>query len=152
MSFMTERPLTPREFLDECIVFKRERLTGGRFLAALVQRSVTPAQLRLWAKDMYHFVQPESARLIARNLAGELGYLREPDHRDLYLKLLDEGFGISEAEAKEHLPLAGTIGATTALCAFCRSSFAEGLGAFGLALEMQVPGRPNGAAVLYEAL
>jgi pyrroloquinoline quinone (PQQ) biosynthesis protein C len=170
MPFMTERPLTPREFLDECIAFKRERLTGGRFLAALVQGNVTAAQLRLWAKDMYHFVQPgipaltawlahaptaverESARLIACNLAGELGYLREPDHRDLYLKLLDEGFGISEAEAKEHLPLAGTIGATTALCAFCRSSFAEGLGAFGLALEMQVPGRPNGAAVLYEAL
>src|SRR5579875_3355088 len=111
MPFMTERPLTPREFLDECIAFKRERLTGGRFLAALVQGNVTAAQLRLWAKDMYHFVQPGIPALTA--------WLAH---------------------------------ATTALCAFCRSSFAEGLGAFGLALEMQVPGRPNGAAVLYEAL
>jgi pyrroloquinoline quinone (PQQ) biosynthesis protein C len=118
---------------------------------------------------MYHFVQPgipaltawlanaptmverESARLIARNLAGELGYLREADHRDLYLKVL-AGFDLTEAEAKEHLPLAGTIGATTALTAFCRASFEQGLGSFGLALEMQVPGRPNGAEVLWHAL
>ncbi len=38
------------------------------------------------------------------------------------------------------------------LGAFCRSSFEEGLGSFGLGLELQVPGRPNGAAVIHEGL
>ena len=164
------RPLSPSEFLAECIDFKAHHLTGGRFLMAMVQGELTRAQLDLWAKDMYHFVQPgipaltawlahaptaverDSARLIARNLAGELGFLREADHRDLYLKLLRDGFGISEETAREHLPQPGTIGATTALCAFCRSSWEEGIGSFGLALEMQIPGRPNGAAVIYQAL
>src|SRR5262245_6766195 len=161
--------MTPSEFLAECVEFKAQHLTGGRFLIAMIQGELTRAQLDLWAKDMYHFVQPgipaltawlahapttverESARLIARNLAGELGFLREPDHRDLYLQLLD-GIGITEADAKAHLPLASTIGATSVLGAFCRSSFEEGLGSFGLGLEMQVPGRPNGAAVIYAGL
>jgi pyrroloquinoline quinone (PQQ) biosynthesis protein C len=35
---------------------------------------------------------------------------------------------------------------------YCRSSFEEGLGAFGLAVEMEVPGRPNGAQVIHQAL
>ena len=63
-----------------------------------------------------------------------------------------EGIGVTEADAKAHLPLASTIGAASALGAFCRSSFEEGLGSFGLGLELQVPGRPNGAAVIYEGL
>jgi pyrroloquinoline quinone (PQQ) biosynthesis protein C len=118
---------------------------------------------------MYHYVQPaipaltawlaqaptlverESARFIGRNLAGELGFLREPDHRDLYLKLLD-GLDIPEAEARDHLPLASTIGAASVLGYFCRASFEEGLGAFGLGIELQVPGRPNGAQIIVQAL
>jgi pyrroloquinoline-quinone synthase len=169
MAVTTAPLLSPREFLDECVAFKRERLTGGRFLVALIQGDLSRDQLRAWAKDMYHFVQPgipaltawlanaptmverQSARLIARNLAGELGYLREGDHRDLYLKVL-AGLDLTEDEARAHLPLAGTIGATTALSAFCRASFEQGLGAFGLALEMQVPGRPNGAEIIWKAL
>jgi pyrroloquinoline quinone (PQQ) biosynthesis protein C len=166
---MPENLLSPREFLDECIAFKRAQPGAGRFFATLARGELPRDMLVLWAKDMYHFVQPgipaliawlahaptaverDSARLIARNLAGELGFLRERDHRDLYLQLLD-GIGITEADAKAHLPLASTIGATSVLGAFCRSSFEEGLGSFGLGLEMQVPGRPNGAAVIYDGL
>jgi pyrroloquinoline quinone (PQQ) biosynthesis protein C len=62
------------------------------------------------------------------------------------------GLGIDEAEARDHLPLASTIGGATVLGHFCRSSFAEGLGSFGLGLELQVPGRPNGAKVILDAL
>ncbi len=170
MPFMTPEPLSPAAFLEECRAFKREHTTPGRFMMALVQGELREAQLRLWAKDMYHFVsggipaltawlahaptavERDSARLVARNLAGELGYIREADHRDLYLKLLREAFGIDEAEAKEHLPLATTIGATSAIGAFCRSTFEEGLGSFGLGVELQVPGRPNGAVVILEGL
>lgn len=169
MPFMTERPLTPRAFLDECIAFKRAHPVESRFLARLMAGDLAADQLRLWAKDMYHYVQPaipaltawlaqaptllerRSARLLGRNLAGEMGFVREPDHRDLYLKLL-AALDVSEAEAKDHLPLATTIGAAAVLGWFCRASFEEGLGAFGLAIELQVPGRPNGAAVLLQAL
>ena len=166
---MPEHLQTPREFLDDCIAFKRAQPGAGRFFTALLRGELTRELLTLWAKDMYHFIQPgipaltawlshaptvverDSARLVARNLAGELGFLREPDHRDLYPKLLN-GIGITEADAKEHLPLATTIGAGSVLGAFCRSSFEEGLGSFGLGVELQVPGRPNGAAVIYEGL
>ena len=80
-----------------------------------------------------------------------MGFLREADHRDLYLKVL-AGLGLSEEEARDHLPLASTIGAAAVLGYFCRSSFIEGLGAFGLGIELQVPGRPNGAEVIVKAL
>jgi pyrroloquinoline quinone (PQQ) biosynthesis protein C len=166
---MSDRLLTPGEFLDECLAFKRSQPGAGRFFMSLARGDLPRDLLVLWAKDMYHFIQPgipaltawlshaptvverDSARLVARNLAGELGFLREPDHRDLYLKLL-EGIGVTEADAKAHLPLASTIGAASVLGAFCRSSFEEGLGSFGLGVELQVPGRPNGAAVIYEGL
>ncbi len=166
---MPEHLLGPREFLDECIAFKRAQPGAGRFFSTLARGELPRDLLVLWAKDMYHFIQPgipaltawlahaptaverESARLIARNLAGELGFLSEPDHRDLYLTLL-EGIGVTELDAREHLPLASTIGAASVLGAFCRSSFEEGLGSFGLGLELQVPGRPNGAAVIYAGL
>jgi pyrroloquinoline quinone (PQQ) biosynthesis protein C len=166
---MSERLLTPGEFLDECLAFKRSQPGAGRFFMSLARGDLPRELLVLWAKDMYHFIQPgipaltawlshaptvverDSARLVARNLAGELGFLREPDHRDLYLKLL-EGIGVTEADAKAHLPLASTIGAASVLGAFCRSSFEEGLGSFGLGVELQVPGRPNGAAVIYQGL
>jgi pyrroloquinoline quinone (PQQ) biosynthesis protein C len=156
-------------FLAECVEFKRGHVPSGRFYPAFLTGALTREQLRRWAKEMYHFVQlgipaltawlahaptvveRESARLVARNLAGELGFLDEPDHRDLYLGFL-AGLDVDEPEAKSHLPLASTIGAATTLCAFCRSSFEEGLGAFGLGMELQVPGRPNGAAMILAAL
>jgi pyrroloquinoline quinone (PQQ) biosynthesis protein C len=169
MAYLTERLLSPREFLDECIEFKRGQPAAGRFFMALMRGELDRGRLLSWAKDMYHFVsagipaltawlahaptviERESARLVARNLAGEMGFLKEADHRDLYVQFLD-GLGVSEAEARDHLPLPSTIGGATVLGHFCRSSFAEGLGSFGLGLELQVPGRPNGAAVILDAL
>jgi pyrroloquinoline quinone (PQQ) biosynthesis protein C len=162
-------PLSPEAFIDECIEFKRAHSPVGRFYPVFLGGKLSRDRLESWAKDMYHFIQPgipaltawlahaptvverDSARLIARNLAGELGFLDEPDHRDLYLHFLG-GLGITEEQAKTHLPLASTIGGATVLGAFCRSSFEEGLGSFGLGLELQIPGRPNGAAMILKAL
>src|SRR2546430_713130 len=96
-------------------------------------------------------IERDSARLVASNLAGEMGFLREADHRDLYLKFL-AGLGIGEAEARDHLPLPSTIGAASAIGYFCRSSFEEGLGAFGLGVELPGPRPPQGPAGVLKAL
>ena len=169
MGSSPERALTPREFVEECFAFKREHAPQGRFMRRLIAGECSPTALHRWAKDAYHYtaaatpniaawlalapIVPDRGifRAIARNLAGELGYVREPAHVDLYEQLLD-GLGIPLDEVLRHLPLASTLGAAAAVGFFCRSSFEEGLGAFGLAVEMQVPGRAVGAQVIYEAL
>src|SRR5439155_845160 len=87
--------------------------------------------LTAWLAHAPTIIERDTARLVATNLAGEMGFLREADHRDLYLKFL-AGLGIDEAEARDHLPLPSTIGAASAIGYFCRASFEEGLGAFGL--------------------
>src|SRR2546429_8768960 len=151
MTFMTDRPLSAGEFLDECLAFKKAHPVQSRFFSVFLEGKLTPEQLRLWAKDMYHYIQPanravtawlsrvpplierDPARLVASNLAGEMGFLREADHRDLYLKFL-AGLGITEADARDHLPLPSTIGAASAIGYFCRSSFEEGPGALRLRL------------------
>ncbi len=169
MGFVADRALSAREFLDECIAFKREHGARSRFLAGLVTGKLSDEHLKRWAKEFYFYVEPaiptiaawfasapilpdrEIYKLIARNLAGEMGYIKEEEHHDLYLRFC-AGLGISRAELLEYQPLASTIGAASTMGYYCRSSFEEGLGAFGLAVELEVPGRPNGAAILYEGL
>jgi pyrroloquinoline quinone (PQQ) biosynthesis protein C len=164
-----ERALTPQQFVEECFAFKRDHAPKAVFMQRLLAGKCSTAELHRWAKDAYYYtaaatpniaawlalapVVPDRTifRAIARNLAGELGYIKENAHVDLYEQLLD-GLGISLDEARAHLPLPSTLGAAAAVGFFCRSSFEEGLGAFGLAVEMQVPGRPVGADVIYHAL
>jgi len=151
------------------VTFKREHGPRSKFLYGLVTGKLSEPQIHLWAKEFYYYVEPAiptiaawlaSAptlpdrtlyQLIARNLAGEMGYIKEAEHHDLYVQFC-AGLGINKAALLEHLPLASTIGAASAMGYYCRNSFAEGLGAFGLAVEMDVPGRPNGAQVIYEGL
>ena len=169
MGLVTERALSAREFLDECIAFKRDHVPQSNFLRGLVMGKLDRKQLRRWAKDFYYYVEPaipsiaawlasaptlpdrEIYKLIARNLAGEMGYIKEAEHHDLYLQFC-RGLDITRDELLDHLPLASTIGAASAMGYYCRNSFEEGLGAFGLAVEMEVPGRPNGAKVIYDGL
>jgi pyrroloquinoline-quinone synthase len=159
----------PREFIEECYAFKREHAPQGAFMRKLVAGKCSRAELRRWAVDAHYYTEPaiptiaawlahapivpsrDVHRFLARNLAGEMGYLGDAEHYQLYRQLLD-GFGVTESELETYLPLPSTLGAAAALGYFCRSSFEEGLGAFGLAVEMQVPGRAVGAQVLYEAL
>jgi pyrroloquinoline quinone (PQQ) biosynthesis protein C len=169
MGLVTERALSARDFLDECIAFKRDRSPQSRFLRGLVLGKLNTAQIKRWAKDFYYYVEPaiptiaawlsaaptlpdrEIYRLIARNLAGEMGYIKEAEHHDLYLQFC-AGLDITRAELLEHLPLGSTIGAASTMGYYCRNSFEEGLGAFGLAVEMEVPGRPNGAKFIHDGL
>ena len=77
------------------------------------------AQLERWAKDFYYYVEPaiptiaawlsmaptlpdrEAYKLIARNLAGEMGYIKEAEHHDLYLQFC-AGLGITRDDLLEH--------------------------------------------------
>src|SRR5205814_9539146 len=120
MAFMTDRPLSAREFLDECLAFKKDHPVASRFFSVFLEGKLTPQQLRLWAKDMYHYIQPaipaltawlahaptvierDTARLVASNLAGEMGFLREADHSDLNIKFL-AGLYIKEAQSRDDL-------------------------------------------------
>lgn len=169
MALVSDRALSAREFLDECAAFKRDHGPRSRFLTGLVLGKLSDAQVRQWVKDFYYYVEPAIPtiaawlasvptlpdrrvyQLIARNLAGEMGYIKEAEHHDLYLQFC-AGFGITRDDLLDHLPLASTVGAAAAMGYYCRNSFAEGLGAFGLAVEMDVPGRPNGAKVIYDGL
>ncbi len=169
MSLVTDRSLTAREFLDECVAFKRDHAPQSHFLRGLVLGKLNDEQVKRWAKDFYYYVEPAIPtiaawlasvptlpdrsvyQLIARNLAGEMGYIKEAEHHDLYLQFC-AGLGIGRDELLAHMPLASTVGAASTMGYYCRNSFEEGLGAFGLAVEMEVPGRPNGAQVIYDGL
>ena len=80
-----------------------------------------------------------------------MGYIKEIEHHDLYLQFC-AGLDISRDDLLAHMPLASTIGAASTMGYYCRNSFEEGLGAFGLAVEMEVPGRPNGAQFIHDGL
>jgi pyrroloquinoline quinone (PQQ) biosynthesis protein C len=169
MSLVADHARTASEFLDECVTFKRAHAPQSRFLRALVAGQLERAQLERWAMDFYYYVEPaiptiaawlssaptlpdrQAYKLIARNLAGEMGYIQEAEHHDLYLQFC-AGLGLTRERLLEHTPLASTIGAASTMGYYCRNSFAEGLGAFGLAVEMEVPGRPNGAQVIHDGL
>jgi len=161
--------LPPREFIDECYSYKRENAPRSAFMHKLIAGKCTREELLRWMKEGYYYSEPAEPniaawlsqapvvpdkkiyRAIARNLAGEMGYLQEPEHYELYVQML-AGVGISHDDVRAHVPLPSTLGAAAAIGYFCRSSFEEGLGAFGLAVEMQVPGRPVGAEVIFRAL
>jgi len=140
MSLVTDRTLSAREFLDECIAFKNDHPAQSRFLRGLVLGKLDEAQLKRWAKDFYYYVEPaiptiaawlsmaptlpdrEAYKLIARNLAGEMGYIKEAEHHDLYLQFC-AGLDISRDDLLEHTPLASTIGAASTMGYYCRNSF-----------------------------
>src|SRR5262249_58272548 len=112
-----ERALSPREFVEECWAFKQDHAPRGLFRQRLIAGECSPTELRRWAKDAYYYtasatpniaawlalapIVPDRSifRAIARNLAGELGYIREAAHVDLYEQFLD-GLGISVAGSR----------------------------------------------------
>src|SRR5262245_30222444 len=115
--------LSPRAFLDECIAFKREHSPRSAFLRDLVLGKLREEQIRRWAMDVFYYVEPAIPtiaawlsraptlpdrtlyKLVARNLAGEMGYIREAEHHDLYVQFC-KGLDITREQLLAHLPLA----------------------------------------------
>ena len=170
MGLISDHVLSPQAFLDECLGFKREQRVRSRYMQELLIGKLDRARIALWAKDFYYYVEPaipsiaawlasaptlpdrDLHQLVARNLAGEMGYIKEAEHHDLYLQFCDKGLGISRQELLDFLPLPTTIGAASVVGHYCRSSFIEGLGAFGLAVELELPEMPGAGKILYDAL
>src|SRR4029453_12516821 len=103
-------------------------------------------QVARWAIDFYWYVEPtipsiaawlasaptlpdrRMPRMVARNLAGEMGFLREAEHHELYLQFLGEGFDISYQQVLATLPTPGTAGAAPPAGYICRKPFPGGGG------------------------
>jgi pyrroloquinoline quinone (PQQ) biosynthesis protein C len=169
MAMIGDRVLSAEEFLAECVEFKRAQSPRSLFLRKLVLGQLSPTELRAWAKDFYWYVEPAIGsiaawmanaptlpgrnlyKLIARNLAGEMGFIKEEEHYDLYLRFC-AGLDLGRDELLDGLPTAGTVGAASAVGHYCRSSFVEGLGAFGLAVEMELPEQAGVAGLFAKAL
>jgi len=82
-----------------------------------------------------------------RNMAGELGYLEEPEHLTL-LAELPKQFGATEDEIASYEPLPTTIGAAFTVSYYFRRSFEEGIAA-GVASENMAV---DAMEVIYEGL
>ena len=133
MSLVTDRTLSAREFLDECIAFKRDHPAQSRFLRGLVLGKLDESQLKRWAKDFYYYVEPAIPTIaawlsMAPTLPDRAAYqliarnLKEAEHHDLYLQFC-AGLDISRETLLEHTPLASTIGAASTMGYYCRNSF-----------------------------
>ena len=167
-----ERALTPRQFVEECFAFKRDHApqaaascSGSSPASARRERAASLGEGRLLLHGVPRRrtsrpgcrcapIVPDRDDLPRhRAQPGRRAGLHQGEPRtSISTSSSCDGLGISLDEARAHLPLASTLGAAAAVGFFCRSSFEEGLGAFGLAVEMQVPGRPVGADVIYHAL
>ena len=83
MSLVADRALTAREFLDECIAFKRDHAPQGSFLRGLVLGKLSPDQLRRWAMDFYFYVEPAIPTIAAwlSRAPRALGFTRASESR-----------------------------------------------------------------------
>ena len=162
MSLVADTALSAREFLDECIAFKREHAPQSHFLRGLVTRQARPRAARALGEGLLLLRRarhPDDCRLAVDGAdparpRGVQADRPQPRRRD---GLHQGGRAPRSVPAVlrrarhharrllEHTPLASTIGAASTMGYYCRNSFEEGLGAFGLGVEMDVPGRPNGA-------
>jgi pyrroloquinoline quinone (PQQ) biosynthesis protein C len=123
--------ITPQEFVEECYAYKRAHAPQGAFMHKLLAGRCSRAELHAWMKEAYYYTEPAEPniaawlshapvvpdkaiyRALARNLAGEMGYIKEGEHFALYGQML-EGLGISADEVRAHVPLATTLGAAAA--------------------------------------
>ncbi len=129
--------------------------------------------VKRYAKELYYlgrWMTPEFPLLIAnapdtdslkletsehyfhwcQNFADECGYLGDPNHVGMKVEHCRQ-LGISDEELLGYVPMPETIGSVFTMLYYIRSSYEEGLAAFGYARE-RVAGRSGYAAVLYNGL
>jgi pyrroloquinoline quinone (PQQ) biosynthesis protein C len=126
--------------------YAKELYYLGRWMtpefALLIANSPDTDALKLDASEHYHHW--------CQNFADESGYLGDPNHVAMKVEHCRQ-LGISDEELLAYVPIPETVGSVFTLLYYMRSSYAEGLAAFGYARE-RVAGMSGYAATLYNGL
>jgi len=138
------------------------RWTRCEIIRAIVEGRASRDAIKRWAMEYHYYssiATPNAFVMLAnapdrqtyaawgRNMAGELGYLDEPEHLTL-LAELPKQFGATEEETVSYAPLPSTIGAAFTVSYYFRRSFEEGIAA-GVASENMAV---DAMEVIYEGL
>src|ERR1044071_7456095 len=138
------------------------RWTRCEIIRAIVEGRASRDAIKRWAMEYHYYssiATPNAFVMLAnapdrqtyaawgRNMAGELGYLDEPEHLTL-LAELPKQFGATEDEIASYAPLPSTIGAAFTVSYYFRRSFEEGIAA-GVASENMAV---DAMEVIYEGL
>lgn len=136
--------------------------TQSEIIRAIAEGRAPREAIKRWAMEYHHYSTVATANafvLLAnapdqqtysawgRNMAGELGYLDEPEHLAL-LAELPKQLGADDEEISALVPLPATLGAAFTVSYYFRRSFEEGIAA-GVASENMAV---DAMKVIYEGL
>jgi pyrroloquinoline quinone (PQQ) biosynthesis protein C len=143
-------------------IINDHRWTVSEIIRAIADGRASREAIKRWAMEYHHYSTIATANaflLLAnapdrqtysawgRNMAGELGYLGEPEHLTL-LAELPKQLGADDEQITSFVPLPGTLGAAFTVSYYFRRSFEEGLAA-GVASENMAV---DAIEVIYEGL
>ena len=145
----------------------------NKVIAAIGAGTASIDIVKRYAKELYYlglWMTPEFALLVAsapdrygftmehsehyahwcQNFADEAGFLGDPNHVFMKVEHCHQ-LGITDDELRAYVPMPETIGSVYTLAYYCRSSYEEGLAAFGYARE-RVAGLSGYAKTVYTGL
>jgi len=129
-------------------IINENRWTTSEIIRAIAEGRAPREAIKRWSMEYHHYSTIATANaflLLAnapdrqtywawgRNMAGELGYLGEPEHLTL-LAELPKQLGADDEQITSIVPLPATLGAAFTVSYYFRRSFEEGLAA-GVASE-----------------
>jgi pyrroloquinoline quinone (PQQ) biosynthesis protein C len=129
-------------------LINEHRWTRCEIIRSIAEGRASREAIKRWAMEYHHYStiatsnafillanSPDRPTYFAwgRNMAGELGYLEEPEHLTLLAELPME-LGATEEQIASLTPLAATLGAAFTVSYYFRRSFEEGIAA-GVASE-----------------
>ena len=170
-----EKPMPVDDFMAEVdgIIDEHDPYRVNRVITAIGEGRASLEIVRRYAKELYYlglWMTPELSLLIAnspdayaltiddsehyhhwsQNFADEAGYLGDPNHVKMKVEHCRQ-LGISDEELRAYVPMPETVGSVYTMLYYIRSSYEEGLAAFGYARE-RAAGRSGYAATLYNGL
>ncbi len=145
----------------------------NKVIAAIGDGTASIDHVKRYAKELYYlglWMTPEFALLVAsapdrygltmehsehyahwcQNFADEAGFLGDPNHVVMKVEHCHQ-LGITDDELRAYVPMPETVGSVYTLAYYCRSSYEEGLAAFGYARE-RVAGLSGYAKTVYTGL
>jgi len=143
-------------------IIDEHRWTRCDTIRAIVEGRAPREAIKRWAMEYHHYSTIATANAFVmlanapdrqtyaawgRNMAGELGYLDQPEHL-LLLAELPKELGATDEDMASYTPLPATLGAAFTASYYFRRSFEEGIAA-GVASENMAV---DAMEALYEGL